>query len=207
MNIFQKVKQGIKTTFHIKDLTPEQKAEREKMQNRKKAYTQEISELQKEAWKKAYEKEQQKQILLYAARQQEASSIKARAKAEQDVNTMFAPKQGGGWAVRTFQQIGKFQQGVSKLFPTPPAKVQDALNRSMGLGGTSKKAKPFVDMNAGMWDIPLGGQQQSTNKKHIKHLGTKTAGVNVELNGLNFKLSKKKGKQKRSADMDMFWKL
>lgn len=129
-NIFKRIGTGIKTTFHIKDLTPEQKTEREKKATREKSYKQEISKIKEASWQKAYEQEYQRQTLLYAEQQQKEGMSRGIARARQEVQAFGQPKQS--WMGRTMGVIGKFQQGVGKVFPAPPSDAQARLQASMG---------------------------------------------------------------------------
>lgn len=128
-NIFERVKQGVKTTFGIKELTPQQKADNLAKQKSENEYRQKISESQKQAWQMAYQQELIRQRQLNEEIKDKEAIARGMAKARQEVQSMNAPKQT--WLGKTMAGVTKFQQGVGKIFPAPPSNAQTRLKQSM----------------------------------------------------------------------------
>lgn len=229
MNVFERAKAGVRTTFGIKELSPQEKERLKTKQEQDKAYKQEISNIQKQAWQKAYEEEHRKQILLFAGKQRELAMARGRAKAQQEVEAMGKPKQKLAW-------LSGPANALQKAMPAPSPKVQQQLDLSLGMltgAKTATSRQPSFDdfvfgsrkqtkqnkissMDAGTWDLPMRKPSNALQK-----LGTPSGGVNVDIdsNG-EIILASRKSKNKRIKNLktklkspkqpqsgDMFWKL
>lgn len=171
---------GIKTTFHIKDLTPQQKEEIAKKKKEEQAYKQILEERKKAAYQEAYQKELAHQRQLYVQRQEKESMARAMSRAKQEVEAMSKPKQKLSWLSAPANIINKY-------LPPPPAKVQKQLTAS--LSALSKQSPPKV-------------------KPHLKSLGTPQGGIDVDLMGTQVVMNKKtKSKKKKDELNSMFWRL
>jgi len=178
INVFQRVGKGVKMTFGIKDITPEQKAEKEQKKKEEQAYRQEISARQKQAWQTTYKTELVKQRNLYAEQQDKEIMARARAKAKADVQAYAQPKSKVGF-------FGKVTSELGKAFPVPSPKVQAQLDKSIGLlSGTGTrtimkipkiKVHPPKEIfeTPNVWgDIP-SGNGKSKRKRKVNNSFTK----------------------------------
>lgn len=186
MTIFSRLGKGIKTTFGIRDLTPQQKVEQQKKQEEQKAYKEIISARQKQAWQMAYQQELARQRQLYGKQREKEAIARGMTKAQQEVQAMGQPKERFGWLTAP-------ARALQKIMPAPPSKVQKQLDFSLGnlteqgtaVWGTStpskqKKLKPFNPM----WDIPM---EKPTGKLKLK-LKSKTPSQSSKLNDMFWKM-------------------
>ena len=226
MSVFEKLGQGIRTTFHIKDLTPEQKAEAEKKKVEAQAYKQAISEREKQVWQSAYQQELLKQRQLYAEQQDKLTIARGMSKAQSEVQAMSKPKQ-------TF--FGALTSQLGGALPRQQSPLQQMAFGTQRRIVKTKKGyyqQPQQAMG-GTWDIPLGrsagtqtyrkGKQtkpdwvtrelggvvapysaqalehqlKKHHKHHLKHLGTEKGGVTIAVNGTQITLAPQKKGSKR----------
>ena len=221
LSVFERAKVGVRTTFGIKELSPEQKADVERKRKEEQAYKQEITRLEKEAWQKVYQQEHQKQILIYAEKRQREAMARGVSKAQQEVEAMGKPKQKLAW-------LSAPANALAKAMPTPSPKVQQQLDFSLkvlsggaeNVFGGAKQSKKISSMGTGMWDLPI---KSSNNHTGLKQLGTARGGVNVDINSNGEIILAGTGKKSRSRRVknlkhklkakpqsqvgDMFWKL
>lgn len=211
--IFERAKAGVKTTFGIRDLTPQQKVEIEKKRKETQAYKQMISERQKQAWQIAYRQELTKQRQLYAKQKEREAIQRGITKAQQEIQVMAQPKEKFAWLTAP-------ARAIEKAMPKPSPKIQKQLDVSlreiigggapvtkrttfqgMIFGAPSKQPKQKrgkqqkIDISAGLWDIPL--------EKPIKHFTAQAMEHKLKKGKSKLKIPK----QQKNQFGDMFWKL
>ena len=237
MSVFKRLQVGVKTTFGMKELTPEQKTERERKKREERAFKQAIAEKEREAYQMAYQKELIRQRQLYAQQKEQESIARAMVKARQDVQVTAQPKKKLNWYLTAPART------VNKVFPMPPPAVQKQLDlslRALTRGGDimsypatpkAKKKVTRVSSPVNSWiakeigAYPLSAQaleyklkKHHKKRQHLKGLGTK--GVSVVIDGtqitlqtpqktksVKHRLLKKKLKPKVKQFSDDFWKL
>jgi hypothetical protein len=87
MSVFQRLGKGVKTTFGIKDLTPQQQAETQKKKAEAQAYKQILSAKEKEAMQMAYQQELIRQRQVYSQEKQTEAVARGMARARTEVQT------------------------------------------------------------------------------------------------------------------------
>jgi hypothetical protein len=206
MGIIKRIEQGVKTTFGIKDLTPQEKVAKQeaiikqqqeiiKRKKEEQSYKEIISQRQKEAWQVAYQQELARQRSLYAEQQEKDTQARAMSKARQDVWQQNQPQQNRFVSALAsgMKSVGKFQQGVANIFPAPPQSVQQDLAKSI-------RGEPTMPV------------QNYKTGKSMKPLMPSTPNFNFNMDGTPMTSkpksnSKLKKKLQSSAVDELIWKL
>lgn len=233
---FQKLGAGVKTTFGIRDLTPQQKSEVEQRKKEERAYRQVISERQKQAWQGAYKEELAKQRRLYARQKEQEAIQKGMAKAKAEVQGLSKPRQAG-----FFGKVSAFGEAMEKQLIAQQHSQKSGANpnvKPMGFQdiilGTPKKVDSWTAKQLGMAYPSAQAMEHKLikyhkKKEHLKKLGTQEGGVTIAVNGTQITLApkgtarktsskrvrhlkhrikfKKSPKQKSQQFGEMFWKM
>jgi len=203
---FQKLGAGVKTTFGIKDLTPQQKEEISKRKKEEQAYRQVISERQKQAWQVAYKEELAQQRKLYAEQKEKEARQRGVARARTEMQTMSKPRQAG-----FFGKISAFGEAMEKQLIAQQHSQKSGANpnvKPMGFQdivlGTPKKVDSWTAKQLGMAYPSAQAMEHKlvkyhSKREHLKKLGTQEGGVTIAVNGTQITLAPKRTAKKTSG--------